>query len=180
MLSLIKLAAVFFKVGLFTFGGGGAMMPLLQEEFVRKRRFLTDEELLDMYSIGQCTPGIIAINVATFIGYRQRGTAGAIVSTVGMVLPSLLVIMLIATVFERYMHERYVAYAFAGVRVGATVLIADVILNLWRKNIGNLQEVLVFAGALVLAVGFKVGAAWIVLAAALTALISGELKKSKK
>ena len=96
MVQLIKLLIIFFKIGLFTFGGGYAMLPLLKTEIVNKHGFLTEEELLDLYAIGQCTPGIIAINIATFIGYKQKGIKGAIFATLGMILPSLFIITLIA------------------------------------------------------------------------------------
>lgn len=180
MRELIDLMSVFFKIGLFTFGGGYAMLPLLQAEVVHKRRFVSDEELLDLYSIGQCTPGIIAVNVATFIGYRQKGVWGAVFATLGMVLPSLIIISLIAAVLGHFMHNRYVAYAFAGIRLCVVALIADIVYDLWKKNIKGYASAVVFAAALVLLAVFNLGAVWIVLLAAGSALLAGEIRRRRQ
>lgn len=177
MPELWKLFRLFFKIGLFTFGGGYAMLPLLRAEVVTKRRFLTEQELLDLYSIGQCTPGIIAINVATYIGYQQRGVKGAIATTLGMVLPSLLIIILLASVLQRFMDNRYVAYAFTGIRICVAALIADIIYDLARKNIKNYFSVVVFLGALALLIGLNLSAVWVVVTAGATALLFGEIRK---
>lgn len=140
MRKLLHLFLMFFKIGLFTFGGGYAMLPLLQAEIVKKRRWATDEELLDLYSIGQCTPGIISVNVATFMGYRQAGIAGACAATLGMVMPSLIIITLLAAVLDRYMHNRYVSYAFAGIRICVVALILDIIYDLWKRELPIIRE----------------------------------------
>lgn len=165
MKSLYGLFGLFFKIGLFTFGGGYAMLPLLQAELVKKRRWVSDEELMDLYSIGQCTPGIIAINVATYIGYRRLGISGAITATLGMIAPSLLIITLIAAVLERFMYDRYVAYAFAGIRICVVALILDIIYELWKKGIKDYRGAVIFAAALLLLVGLNLSAVWIVLLA---------------
>ena len=180
MRELLRLTGLFFKLGLFTFGGGYAMLPLLQSEVVNKNRYLTEEELLDLYSIGQCTPGVIAVNVATFIGYKQKGVWGAIFSTLGMVLPSLIIITLIAAVLKQFMHERYVAYAFAGIRVCVVALIADIVYGLWKKNVKGYQSMAIFIGALVLLVGFNLAAVWIVVLAMIAALVWEEVRRPKK
>ena len=133
MKQLLDLFGIFFKIGLFTFGGGYAMLPLLQDEVCRRRGFCDEQELLDLYSIGQVTPGIISINVATFIGYRQAGIKGAVAATAGMVVPSLIIITLIAAVLQKYMHNRWLTYAFAGIRICVVALIADILLGLWKK-----------------------------------------------
>lgn len=170
MKQLWDLFAVFFKIGLFTFGGGYAMLPLLQDELVRRRRWATDEELMDYYSIGQCTPGIIAINVATFIGYKQRGKLGGSISTLGMVMPSLIIIMLAASVLERYMHNPYLGYAFAGIRIAVTALILDTLIGLWKKGIEDKKGIVIFLCSALLLLFFNLSAVWIVLLAALSGL----------
>ena len=180
MRDLIDLLMLFFKIGLFTFGGGYAMLPLLRDEVVIRRRFLSEEELLDLYSIGQCTPGIIAVNVATFIGYRQKGVWGAVFATLGMILPSLIIICLIAAVLSRFMHNRYVAYAFAGIRICVVALIADIVYGLWKKNVSGYQSMVIFVGALILLGVFILSAVWIVVLAALFALGMGEIRRYKK
>lgn len=174
MQSLKDLFLLFFKIGLFTFGGGYAMLPLLKDELVAKRRLLSEDELLDLYAIGQCTPGIIAINVATFIGYRQARLKGAVAATLGMVFPSLLIITLIAMVLKQYMYNRYVTYAFAGIRIGVVALIASVLVDLWRKNIRNYADGTVFVLAVALLGVFSLSAVWVVIAAAVSALLIGE------
>lgn len=177
MKELWKLFRLFGKIGLFTFGGGYAMLPLLKAEVVAKRRFVTEQELLDLYSIGQCTPGIIAINVATYIGYRQRGIAGAIAATLGMVAPSLVIIVSLATVLQKVMDNQYAAYAFAGIRICVAALIADVIYDLARKNIKDFFSVAVFLGALALLIGLNLSAVWVVITAGISAFLFGEVKR---
>ena len=100
---MFRLFLTFFKIGLFTFGGGYAMLPLLQDEIVRRNRWASDEELMDYYSVGQCTPGIIAVNVATFIGYKLHGWFGGVMATVAIILPSFIIICLIAAILLRFM-----------------------------------------------------------------------------
>ena len=180
MRELLNLMMLFAKVGLFTFGGGYAMLPLLKSEVVERRRFLSEEELIDLYSIGQCTPGIIAVNVASFIGYRQKGVWGAVFATLGMILPSLLVIMIIAAVLKQYMHNRYVAYALAGVRICVVALIVDVVYELWRKNIKQIYDAVVFVLAIGLLYFCNLSAVWIVLFAAGFALFWYEMKQWRK
>lgn len=174
MKKLAELFAMFFKIGLFTFGGGYAMLPLLKAEIVNKRRWATDEELLDIYSIGQCTPGIISINVATFMGYRQKGVSGGIAATLGMILPSLLIITLIAAVLEQFMYNRYVAYAFGGIRICVTALIAEVIFDLWKKGINNYIGAAIFLASLLLLLFLNLSAVWVVIMAGTAGLLLRE------
>ena len=177
MKQLWSLFAVFFKIGLFTFGGGYAMLPLLQDELVRKRKWTTDEELMDYYSIGQCTPGIISINVATFIGYKQKGKIGGCISTLGIVMPSLIVIMLIAGVLGRYMHNPYLGYAFAGIRIAVTALILDTLLGLWKKGVHDIKGIGIFTVSVILLWMFNLSAVWIVLLASVSGLLCHFYKK---
>ncbi len=132
---LAELFMTFFKIGLFTFGGGYAMIPLLQAELARKKKWVTDEELMDYYCIGQSTPGIIAVNVATFIGCKKAQIKGAIVATMGIIAPSLVIIISLAHILNLYMDNPYVAHAFAGIRIVVTALIAEAVLGLWKKAI---------------------------------------------
>ncbi len=141
---LWSLFATFFKIGLFTFGGGYAMIPLLQAELVEKKKWVSDEEIMDYYSIGQCTPGIIAVNVATFIGYKMKNVSGAVVATAGIVMPSFLIIIGLANILALYMENRYVAHAFAGIRIVVIALIFDVILSMRKKGIDSLLQGTIF------------------------------------
>ncbi len=126
---LLQLFIVFFKIGSLTFGGGIAMLPMLQREIVEDKKWATEEELIDYYSIGQCTPGIIAINTATFIGYKIRGKIGAIFSTLGIVCPSLIIIIIIASFIKNFLHIKWVLYAFAGIKIAVAGLILDAFIN---------------------------------------------------
>lgn len=177
MSDLWKLFKLFFKIGLFTFGGGYAMLPLLKSEVVDKRRFLSEEELLDLYSIGQCTPGIIAVNVATFIGYKQANVKGAIMATLGMIVPSMIIITLIASILKHFMDNRYVVYAFWGVKICVVALILNIIYDLAKKNLKSIFNVLMFLGAIALLAGFHISAVFLVILAGMVALGIGEFKR---
>ncbi len=135
MKTLWQLFASFARIGALTFGGGYAMIPLLEREIVDKHRWATEEELMDYYAVGQCTPGIIAVNVATFVGYKIAGNLGGVVATLGVVTPSLLIIMLIASVLQNFADVPAVKSAFAGIRVCVSVLIFNAVLKLWKKAV---------------------------------------------
>lgn len=113
------------------------MLPLLQAEFVERRKWVTDSELMDFYSIGQCTPGIIALNTATFIGYKEKGVIGAVAATIGIVTPSLIIILLVASVLRNYVDNEYVVHAFAGIRVVVVALILDAVVRLWKQGVAG-------------------------------------------
>lgn len=129
----LKLFAVFFKIGLFTFGGGYAMLPMIQREITEKYGWATEEEVLDYYAIGQTTPGIIAINTATFIGYKQAGIAGAVSATLGMVGPSLLIITALSTLIIAYRDNEYVTKALKGIQGAVVALVAVSIVKMGKK-----------------------------------------------
>lgn len=132
---LLKLFAVFAKVGVMTFGGGYAMLPILQREVVEKQKWATEEELMDYFAIGQCTPGIIAVNTATFIGQKNKGIVGGIFATLGLVFPSLVIISLLAGVIEAFSHIVWVQHAFGGIRICVCVLIANAVIKLLKKAV---------------------------------------------
>ena len=125
----------FAKVGVMTFGGGYAMLPILQREVVENKGWATDEELTDYFAIGQCTPGIIAVNTATFIGQKQKGFWGGIMTTLGVVFPSIVIISLLATVIEAFSHLVWVQNAFGGIRICVCVLIANAVVKLYKKAV---------------------------------------------
>ncbi|HHY10712.1 MAG TPA: chromate transporter [Firmicutes bacterium] len=132
---LLELVITFFKLGLFTFGGGYAMLPLLQREVVDQKGWATEEELLDYYAIGQSTPGIIAVNTATFIGFFQAGIPGAFLATFGLVLPSLIIILLVATILNQYMELALLQHAFGGIRVAVVALVSFSISRLAKVGV---------------------------------------------
>lgn len=144
MKELYNLFFTFFKIGLFTFGGGYAMLPVMQKEFADKLKIVTKEEILDYYAIGQCTPGVIAVNTATFIGYKRAGIMGAIFSTAGIIFPSLMIIIFIALFITNFLDIKIIQHAFAGIRVAVSVLILSVVVNLWKSGIKDLFGFLIF------------------------------------
>ena len=153
---LADLFFTFAKIGAVTFGGGYAMLPILQREIVENKHWGTDEELADYYAIGQCTPGVIAVNVATFIGRRVAGNLGGVIATLGVVFPSLVIITMLAGVIQAYSSVEWVKHAFAGVRVCVCVLIFNAVIKLFSKAIIDAKTlciyVLILAGAVFLSV----------------------------
>ncbi len=152
MKELFELFFTFAKVGVMTFGGGYAMLPILQREVVDNKGWATEEELMDYFAIGQCTPGIIAVNTATFIGQKQKGIIGGIVATLGVVFPSLIIITLLAGVIEAFSGVEWVQNAFGGVRVCVCVLIANAVLKLYKKAVLDKITFGIFLGVAVLSV----------------------------
>lgn len=137
MKELIDLFLVFCRIGGFTFGGGYAMLPIIQKEIVEERKWATNEEVMDYYAIGQCTPGIIAVNTATFIGYKRKGIIGGIAATLGVAFPSLIIITIIATFFEHFQDYPIVQNALGGIRVAVVALITSTIVKIWKQSIKN-------------------------------------------
>lgn len=141
---LFELFFVFAKIGVMTFGGGYAMLPILQREIVEKKKWTTDEELMDYFAIGQCTPGVIAVNTATFIGQKKKGILGGIVATLGVVFPSLLIISILAGVIEAFSHIQWVQHAFGGIRICVCVLIANAVVKLFKKAVIDSVTMIIF------------------------------------
>ena len=148
--SLWSLFITFAKVGVMTFGGGYAMLPILEREVVTNHGWATSEQMLDYYAIGQCTPGIIAVNVATFIGYSERGVFGAIFATLGMLFPSLLIITSLASVLQLFQDNVYVQKAFSGIRIAVCALIASTVIKLAKKTIKSIIAAMITISALCL------------------------------
>ena len=147
---LLEMFLTFAKVGVMTFGGGYAMLPILQREVVENKGWATEEELMDYFAIGQCTPGVIAVNTATFIGQKNKGILGGIMATLGVVFPSLVIISLLAGVIEAFSHLAWVQNAFGGIRVCVCVLIANAVVKLYKKAV---VDKFTFALFLLVAVG---------------------------
>lgn len=141
---LLQMFLTFAKVGVMTFGGGYAMLPILQREVVENKSWATEEELVDYFAIGQCTPGVIAVNTATFIGQKLKGTWGAIFATLGVVFPSLIIISLLAGVIEAFSHLTWVQNAFGGIRVCVCVLIANAVVKLYKKAVVDVPTFIIF------------------------------------
>ncbi len=144
MKELFELFWAFIKVGALTFGGGYAMLPILQRDIVEKHGWATEEEVMDYYAMGQCLPGIIMVNTAAFVGRGRKGAAGGIAAAVGAVVPSLVIIILIAAFLTAFAEVPVVKNAFAGVRVCVVVLIINAVVKLWKASMADWRCVVIF------------------------------------
>ena len=173
---LWELFITFAKIGVMTFGGGMAMLPILEREIVRDKQWATEEELVDYYAISQCTPGVIAVNTATFIGQKLGGVVGGIIATLGVVFPSLVIITALAGLITNFSHLEWVQNAFSGIQVCVCVLIFNAVLKLLKKSVVDRRTaaifILVTAGGLLL----SVSPVWFVLLAALAGLVLKNLE----
>ena len=179
-MSLWTLFRVFAEMGAVCFGGGYAMLGLVQRVVVEQHGWATEEELMDYYAIGQCTPGVIAVNVSTFIGHKLRGLPGAIAASLGFISPSIFFITLIAAFLETFASNVYVAHALAGIRVCVCVLILNSVLALGKKAIKNKLSWIIFGISTVLAAFTEVPTVAIVLGAGVVGYIlylKGAVKK---
>ena len=183
MRELLNLFLVFAKVGVTTFGGGYAMLPILERELVDKRHWTTMDDLRDYFSIGQCTPGVIAMNVSTFIGQKKNGVKGAIAAGLGFLTGPLIIITLIAAFLQNFAQYPVVQHAFAGIRVCVCVLILQAVLRLWKKSVVDAAALAIFLAVFALnafshLLPVKIPAAVLVILAGCTGMIIS-LRRSK-
>ena len=150
MKKLLSLFWTFFKIGAFTFGGGYAMIPLIQKETVEIKGWITDDDILEIIAIAESTPGPIAINSATFVGYRTAGVLGAACATFGVVLPSFCIILAIASVLREFQEVKAVQYAFNGIRAGVLALLFKALWGMYKKSPKGWVSYVVMAGAFVI------------------------------
>ncbi|MGE4489244.1 MAG: chromate transporter [Kiritimatiellales bacterium] len=176
---LAVLYGLFCRIGLFSIGGGYVMLPMLRSELLDKRGWVDDQELLDYYAIGQATPGIIAINTATFVGFKRRGIAGAVASTAGMVTPSLIIILLIAALIPAMQTNPLVQKAFKGIRVAVAVLLCATLISLARKGWTGLRDVLLSVAAFTAVILFGTSPIPVIVAAGMVGLIFSKPWKPK-
>ena len=180
LMQYVQLFSAFFKIGLFTFGGGMSMLPMLQKELVESKKWLTDEEILNYFAIGQCTPGIIAVNVATFCGYKRAGLFGAIASTIGMVCPSWIVITLIAGSISRFSGIEWIQRAMKGVYVAVAALLIRAVFTFAKKIITDLVTAVIAVGAFLAMSVWNVSGILIVLAAGITGFCAQIIRSGKR
>ncbi len=171
MKELLEMFVIFARIGGFTFGGGYAMLPMLEKEIVNNKHWATEEELMDYYAIGQCTPGIIAINTATFIGYKVKGIPGAIFATLGVIAPSLVIITVIAAFISNFVELEFVRSAFAGIRACVCILILNAVLKLAKKALVDKATVVLFAVILALSLLTDISPAVLVVIAGAVGII---------
>ena len=178
---LLDLFLTFFRIGACTFGGGYAMLPLLQRELVDNKGWVKEEELLDYFAIGQCTPGVIAVNTATFVGCKVKKTAGGIIATLGVVAPSVVIITIIAAVLSNFADIAAVKNAFAGIRVAVCVLIINSVVKLLKKSVVDKLTAVVYIVVALCAILFsKLSPVIFVVAAALLGIIVKVLVRGRK
>lgn len=168
---LIELFLSFFRIGLFTFGGGYAMLPMLQREVVERHGWVTEEEVLDYYALSQCTPGVIAVNTATFVGTKLKGAIGGAVSTLAVILPSILIISVISTLLQNFASYEVVRHALAGIRVAVAALVVSSVIKIYKKGVRGALGNAVFGISLLLVVLFDLSPVVIVAAALLVGVL---------
>ena len=151
MNKLLDLYLTFARIGVCTFGGGYAMLPILQRELVENKKWATEEQLADYYAVGQCTPGIIAVNTATFVGQSKAGIPGGVLATLGVVSPSIVIILIIAAFLSNFMDIPWVIHAFNGVRAGVVALILTSVIKLIKNAVIDWPTRIIYIAALALA-----------------------------
>ena len=176
----LDLFKVFFKIGLFTFGGGYAMIPFIQKEIVEKNGWITDEEILDMFAIAEATPGVIAVNTATFVGYKVSGFLGSFFATLGVVLPSFLIILFISYFIKDFLSIKIISYAFKGIRAGVIVLIIGAISKFSKKNDINIFNIILTFSAFFIASFTKINTIIILLCALILGVIFNVIVRRKE
>ena len=172
MKELFDLFWTFCKIGALTFGGGYAMLPLIQREIVENKKWSTEKEILDYYAVGQCTPGVIAVNTATFIGFKLRGIIGGLVATLGVIFPSIIIILIIASFLQSFASLAIVQSAFAGIRVAVVALIITTVIKLIKSSVKDYLGIIITVITFVLSAFVGISPVYIVIAAGLIGFIS--------
>ena len=178
--SLISLFTTFAMIGAVTFGGGYAMLPILRREIVEKHHWCTDDDLLDYFAVGQCTPGIIAVNTATFIGYNTRGIFGGIIATIGLVFPSFIIISIIYNVLSAFQSNMYVQYALSGIQLAVAALITISVINLAKKSIVDTLTAILAICTFVLMITLNISPVWFIIIGALIGISASLIKERRK
>ena len=179
MKELMNLFWSFCRIGGLTFGGGYAMLPMLQKEVVENHKWATEQELLDYYAVGQATPGIIAVNTATFVGYKQSGVIGAVFATAGVVFPSLVIIMTIAGLIDNFSSLDIVQHAFSGIRIAVGVLILNALTKLVKGSVKDILGIILFIATFVASSFLNISVVYIIIVAALIGIINDFVKRKR-
>ena len=179
MKELFDLFWTFCKIGALTFGGGYAMLPIIQREIVENKKWSTEKEILDYYAVGQCTPGVIAVNTATFIGFKLKGIIGGIFATLGVVFPSLIIILVIASFLQNFADMTIVQNAFAGIRVAVVALIITTVMKLLKSSVKDFLGIIIAILTFIISAFLGLSPVYVVIAAGLTGFISKSLGGKK-
>ena len=177
---LIALFITFFKIGAFTFGGGYAMIPLIQRETVEKHKWITEDDILDIIAIAESTPGPIAINSATFVGYKTAGFLGAVMATLGVVLPSFCIILVISYVLREFREIKAVQYAFEGIRAGVLALLIKALVSMYKKAPKGLAAYIVMGASFILTAFLNVNFLFVIVGCAVFGLITSIMASKKE
>lgn len=176
MKQYLEIFLTFAKIGVMTFGGGMTMLPILQREIIDNKNWADEAELMDYYALSQCTPGIIAVNISTFIGQKLKGILGGILATLGVIFPSLVIISILAGVITNFSHLEVVRSAFAGIQVCVCVLIFNAVLKLLKKSVIDKRTLIIFLLVLAGGIFMNVSPVWFVVLAALAGIILKNLE----
>lgn len=180
MNELWTLFFTFARIGCFTFGGGYAMLPMLQKEIVEKLDWATEKELMDYFAVGQCTPGVIAVNTATFIGCKRKGVLGGITATLGVIFPSIVIITVIASLLSNFSSYPIVQNAFSGIRIVVAALVLNVVVKMYRTSVNTWFGALIFFVTLALGLLFNLSPTFYIITAALIGIVYQKLGGFKK
>lgn len=175
MIDLWILFWSFARIGCFTFGGGYAMLPMLEKEIVEKLAWATQSEIMDYFAIGQCTPGVIAVNTATFIGYKRKGAIGGIIATLGIIFPSIIIITAIAAILKNFSDLMIVQHAFAGIRIIVSALVFKVVLTMYQTAVKDRLTLLIFIISLFLGLAIDMSPIYFIITAALMGILCQKL-----
>ena len=177
---LWQIFVTFFKIGAFTFGGGYAMIPLIQHEAVERRKWVTDEDILDIVAIAESTPGPIAINSATVVGYRAAGVLGSACATLGVVLPSFVLILAISFVLAQFQQVQVVQYAFNGIRVGVLALLVKALWGMYKKSPKGWAAYVVMGAAFILTAVFSVNVIFVIIGCAVFGIVTSKIMAGRE
>lgn len=177
---LWKVFAAFFKIGAFTFGGGYAMIPLIQKEAVENHGWVTDDDILEIIAIAESTPGPIAINSATFVGYRAAGILGSVCATLGVVLPSFVIILALSFVLQQFQAVKVVQYAFAGIRAGVLALLIKSLWSMYTKSPKGWPAYVVMAGSFILTAIFDINVLLVIIGCAVFGLVTAAMLERRE
>ena len=176
---LWQVFASFFRIGAFTFGGGYAMIPLIQNEAVEKRKWITDDDILEIIAIAESTPGPIAINSATFVGYRACGILGSMVATIGVVLPSFVIILALSFVLQQFQDVQAVQWAFQGIRAGVLALLVKALWTMFKKSPKGWAAYVVIGASFILTAIFDINVIFVLIGCAVFGLVTSLLMERR-
>ena len=176
MKAYLELFLTFAKIGAFTFGGGYAMLPLLERELIEKKGWTTQEDILNYFAIAQCTPGVIAVNTATFVGHKQKGVVGGIVATVGVIFVPMIIILTIALALQAFWGHPLVARIFSGIRIAVAALIVSAVIKLFKSSVKNWFGIILCLLAFCAIAFWDVSPVVVVILAALSGLVYGRVQ----